>query len=232
MPNLATLLRLILVTDDAMLAERDIVAVLRAAVRGGVTAVELRLKRASPRELVALARELVAALPVPLLINDRLDVALAAGAQGVHLGPGDLPVALARRAAPSGLVIGASVGLPEEIPRGLGADYWGVGPWRASGTKPDAGTPLGAAGFRAIRARAGTIPCVAIGGILPGDVGDVFRAGGAGVAVGSGILGARLIEEAASGYAAALPAGTISPGGAGPRSPAGDPIPGRDPRKP
>src|SRR5262249_28685537 len=98
--NLAPLLRLMLVTDERLLEGRDLVAVCLAAVRGGVTSVELRLKRVTPRELLARARELVAALPVPVLVNDRLDVALAAGAAGVHLGPDDLPVALARRAVP------------------------------------------------------------------------------------------------------------------------------------
>src|SRR5262249_51152978 len=103
-------LPLMLVTDEALLAGRDLVATCLAAVRGGATSVQLRMKRASPRELVARARDLVAALDVPVLVNDRLDVALAAQAAGVHLGPDDLPVALARRMVPRGFVIGASVG--------------------------------------------------------------------------------------------------------------------------
>lgn len=200
MPNLAAQLRLILVTDDVLLADRDLVTVCRAAAQGGVSCIELRLKRVSPRELVARARDLVAALTVPVLVNDRLDVALAAGAAGVHLGGDDLPVALARRISPAGFVIGASVGTREEIPAGLGADYWGVGPWRPSLTKPDAGAPIGPEGFRAIVAEAEGIPCVAIGGILPADVDRVRRAGGAGVAVVSGILGEENVERAAKRY--------------------------------
>ena len=200
-PNLAAPFRLMLVTDDAFLVDRDLVAVCRAAVQGGVSSVELRLKRVSARELVGQARALIAALEVPVLVNDRLDVALAAGAAGVHLGPDDLPVELARRAAPSGFLIGASVGQAGEVEGGRGADYWGVGPWRETFTKPDAGAAIGPEGFRAVVAAAGNIPCVAIGGILPGDVDRVRRAGGAGVAVTSGILAEQDVERAARRYA-------------------------------
>jgi thiamine-phosphate pyrophosphorylase len=198
--NLAEALRLILVTDDRLLSGRDPVVVCRAAIRGGVTAVELRLKQASPRELVSLARRLLSASEVPILINDRLDVALAAGAAGVHLGIDDLPVAAARRAAPAGFVIGASVGSENEIENGRGADYWGVGPWRATGTKADAGPALGAEGFATLAARSGRIPCVAIGGVRPEDVAAIRHAGGAGVAVAGGILSAVDPEEAARRY--------------------------------
>ena len=95
--NVAAWCRLMLVTDDRLLAGRDPVAVALAAERGGATAVQLRLKDASPRELAGLARRMVAALSIPLLVNDRPDVALAAGAAGVHLGPDDLPVEMARK---------------------------------------------------------------------------------------------------------------------------------------
>jgi thiamine-phosphate pyrophosphorylase len=189
-----------LVTDDVLVAGRDLQALARAAERGGVTAVQLRLKRASARELSEAARALGADLRVPLLVNDRPDVALAVGAAGVHLGPDDLPVALARQLAPAGFIIGASVGSPEEAAGARGADYWGVGPWRSTGTKADAGEPLGPGGFRRLVSLAGTIPCVAIGGIRPDDVGAVRAAGGAGVAVVSGILGAGDVEAAARGY--------------------------------
>lgn len=200
-PNLAAQLRLLLVTDDTLVAGRDLVEVALAAVRGGVSAVELRLKRAGPRELVAGARALVAALAVPVLVNDRLDVALAAGAAGVHLGPDDLPVELARRMVPPGFLVGASVGTPEEILAGQGADYWGVGPWRVTATKPDAGAPLGLEGFRRMVSAAGGIPCIAIGGVSPEDVEQVRQAGGIGVAVSSGILAVPDVEAAAARYA-------------------------------
>jgi thiamine-phosphate pyrophosphorylase len=200
--NLAKALRLILVTDDKLLAGRDPVAVCTAAIRGGVTAVELRLKDVSPRELVSLARRLISASGVPVLINDRLDVALAAGAAGVHLGIDDVPVKAARRAVPEGFVIGASVGSENEIENGLGADYWGIGPWRETSTKSDAGPSLGAAGFARLAGRSGGIPCVAIGGVRPGDWADIQRAGGAGMAVAGGLLTASDVEQAARRYCA------------------------------
>ncbi|HSE27172.1 MAG TPA: thiamine phosphate synthase [Gemmatimonadales bacterium] len=187
-PNLADALRLMLVTDDALLAGRDPVAVCAAAVRGGVTAVQLRLKRVPPRELVELARALVASLPVPVLVNDRPDVALAAGAAGVHLGPDDLAPGFARRVLGPAAIIGASVGLAGEVPRAREADYWGVGPWRATGTKGDAGAALGRDGILRILSLAGEKPCLAIGGVRPEDVSLLRALGCAGVAVASGML--------------------------------------------
>ena len=198
--NLAATLRLLLVTDDALLAGRDPVVVCEAAVRGGVTAVQLRLKRATDAELFALARRLVETLPVPVLINDRVDIALAAGAHGAHLGADDLAPALARRIVPADFIIGASVGSEGEIERGLAADYWGIGPLRASTTKPDAGVALGLAGALALRRRAGSRPCVVIGGVTVADVVPVMAAGFAGVAVVSGILGSEDVEGAARAY--------------------------------
>jgi thiamine-phosphate pyrophosphorylase len=204
--NLAAKLRLMLVTDDALLAGRDPVALAHRAVAGGVAAVQLRLKEASPRELLALARRLVAELAVPVLVNDRPDVAKAAGA-GVHLGPEDLPVPLARQLLPAGTIIGTSVGTEAELVRAMaekGADYWGIGPWRVTGTKRDAGAAIGPEGFARIAARSGGRPCLAIGGVRPEDVQEVFRAGGTGVAVVSGILGADDVEAAARAYADAI----------------------------
>jgi thiamine-phosphate pyrophosphorylase len=192
-----------MVTDDALVEGRDVVELGRAAERGGASAVQLRLKRASPRELAAAARRLIASVSIPVLINDRPDVALAVGAAGVHLGPEDLPVALARRLAPHGFVIGASVGLADEAIAGAGADYWGVGPWRVTATKADAGDALGPDGFARIARSSGGRPCIAIGGVLPEDVPLVRAAGGAGVAVAAGILSRDDVEEATRLYAAA-----------------------------
>lgn len=202
--NLAHALRLVLVTDDEIVAGRDLVALCRAAERGGVTAVQLRLKRADPHALAGLARALLAAMTVPLIINDRLDVALATGAAGVHLGQEDVPVGLARRIVPPGFVIGASVGSLREVPGGTGADYWGVGPLRSSATKADAGVAIGPKGLADIcRVAPRGVACVAIGGVLPEDWRSVVQAGGTGVAVVRGILGADDVEGAARRYARA-----------------------------
>jgi thiamine-phosphate pyrophosphorylase len=197
----AAAVRLMLVTADRFLPEARLMNAVALAVEGGVTSVQLRLKTVSARELLRIARIMVDQLPVPVVINDRPDVARAARAAGVHLGPGDLSVARARGAWPEAPMVGASVGQASEVNAGEGADYWGVGPWHATGTKPDAGAAIGPDGFRAVVARAGPRPCIAIGGIQPADLPEVFAAGGAGVAVVSGILAAEDIRAAAREYA-------------------------------
>jgi thiamine-phosphate pyrophosphorylase len=193
-----------LVTDDGLVTGRDLLALARAAERGGASAVQLRLKNASARELVERTRILVSGLTIPVLVNDRPDVAMAAGAVGVHLGPDDVPIALVRRIAPPGFIIGASVGTPAEAGEAASADYWGIGPWRRTATKEDAGGALGPDGFRQLVSMAGGRPCLAIGGLRPQDVAEVRSAGGSGVAVVSGILREDDIEAATRRYAAAL----------------------------
>lgn len=190
------MLRLVAVTDAAVIKGGGLVPSCLAAVQGGATAVQLRLKDVTARELAAAARALVAAMPVPVFVNDRLDVALAVGAVGAHLGPDDLPGDLARRICPPGFVLGASVGSPAEVARCHWADYWGTGPLRPTLTKGDAGDPLGLEGFAAVVAVAEGRPCVAIGGVLPGDVPGVLGRGGAGVAVVSGIFAGDPTENA------------------------------------
>lgn len=201
--NVARLVQLMLVTDDGLLRGRELVQVALAAERGGITSLQVRLKQAGSRELAEMVRELVGALRIPVLVNDRPDVALAAGAAGVHLGPDDVPVALTRRIAPAGFIIGASVGSEAEAKLAGEADYWGIGPWRTTSTKEDAGTQLGPDGFQRLTRLAGAIRCIAIGGIDPVDVPLVRARGGSGVAVASGILGEEDVEAAARAYAEA-----------------------------
>jgi thiamine-phosphate pyrophosphorylase len=195
-----------LVTDDALIAGRDLLALAGAAERGGASALQLRLKSASAGELVDRARALVSRLTIPVLVNDRPDVAIAAGAAGVHLGPEDVPVALVRRITPPGFIIGASVGSAAEAAEAGEADYWGIGPWRSTTTKGDAGAALGPEGFRQLVRMAGGRPCLAIGGLRPQDVTTVLAAGGSGVAVVSGILREEDIEAGTRSYAAGLAA--------------------------
>lgn len=198
--NLARVLRLLLVTDDALVPPGDLPRVAREAVAGGVTAVQVRYKSLGDQALLDLTRTLVRELPVPVFVNDRVDVALAAGAAGVHLGADDLSPALARRIVPEGFVVGASVGSPVEVPRGRAADYWGIGPLRVTGTKADAGVALGVEGAAALLTLAEGRAAVAIGGVRPGDVAGVLAAGFSGVAVASGILGADAPRAAAERY--------------------------------
>ena len=202
--NVAQLVRLMLVTDDRLVRGRDLVSLAQAAERGGATSVQLRLKQATARELAQLVRGLVQALRIPVLVNDRPDVAIAAGAAGAHLGPDDMPIGLARRIAPPGFVLGASVGDETEAAAAGGADYWGIGPWRTTPTKEDAGTGLGADGFSRLLQLAGGRPALAIGGVTPEDISMILQRGGKGVAVASGILGAEDVEAATRRYRKSL----------------------------
>ncbi len=194
-------------TDDALLKGRDAVDVCRRAVAGGATLIQVRSKTRPPLQVTGLTRALVAALPVPVLVNDRVDVALAAGAAGAHLGQDDPPLDRLRPVVPPGFVLGVSVGSAAEADRvrDWPADYWSVGPCYATGTKPDAGTALGVAGFSGVARRAPPgVPVVAIGGITAANAGDLVRAGAAGVAVIAAVTGASDPERAARELAAAL----------------------------
>lgn len=182
-------LTLLAITDDLRDGRAGLVARAEAAVRGGATMVQLRLKDVDGRTLVEVARALVAKLSVPVLVNDRADVALAAGAAGVHLGADDLPPRALRRVVPGGFVIGASVGCDAELSQVEGADYVGIGPVFATTSKGDAGEAIGVAEFARLAALAG-LPAVAIGGITPENASSVLAAGASGVAVIRALFGA------------------------------------------
>src|SRR3989475_8922028 len=146
---LADQLRLMVLTDAGLLKGRDPVEAGRRGVAGGATIVQVRHKGARAREVAALAGALVGALTVPVLVNDRVDVALAAGAAGAHLGQDAPPLDAVRPHVPPGFLLGASVGSPAEADRvrPWPADYWSVGPCYTTDNKPDAGSPLGPEGF-------------------------------------------------------------------------------------
>lgn len=197
------------ITDRPLLRDRDPVSVCHAAVRGGATMVQVRDKGAAPRDLVRLVRALVDALPVPVLVNDRVDVALAAGAAGAHLGQDDVPIGAVRPWVPAGFVLGTSVGSPEEARRTLAApaDYWSVGPCFATTSKPDAGAPLGPDGFAALaRLAPRTVPVIGIGGITAANAASILAAGAAGVAVIAAVLAAPDPETAARALVSPAPA--------------------------
>jgi len=198
---LADHLRLMLILDVPLLGDRDPVGTAASAVQGGVTSVQLRWKDGPARAQLELAAALRSALPVPVLVNDRPDIAIAAGCAGVHLGADDLPIALARRIAPPGFIIGASVGDEAEAAANAGADYVGIGPWRETTTKSDAGAGLGAEGVRKLLAMV-QVPAVVIGGVRPEDVAAIRATGAVGVAVAGGILSAQDVTAAAIRYRA------------------------------
>lgn len=175
-------LRLLAITDDLRDGIEGLVGRSRAAVEGGATMIQLRLKLLTARELVEVARALVAAVPAPVVVNDRLDVALAATAAGVHLGVDDLPVSAVRPIVPAGFIIGASVGSEAELGHATGADYVGIGPVHETPSKADAGSAIGIEGFGRLATRIG-LPAVAIGGVTAADAPALVAAGAAGLAV-------------------------------------------------
>lgn len=192
--NLSQVLRLYLVTDQLSLRGRSLTDVVLAAVQGGVTCVQLREKDLGTRDFVALAlavKDLLQPLGVPLVINDRIDVALACGAQGVHLGQSDMLVTLARRLLPPEVFIGLSVENPGQVAQAqqLAVDYLGISPVYATPTKTDTATPWGLSGLRQVRGMT-TLPLVAIGGIHQGNASEVLAAGADGLAVVSAICSA------------------------------------------
>ena len=193
---------LYLVTDRRRSLGRSTVEVVAAAVSGGVTCVQLREKHCSTREFLEEARrvrELLVGTGVPLIINDRLDVALAVAADGVHLGQNDMHISDARRLVGERLVIGISAESVADAIRAEaeGADYIGVSPVFTTPTKMDTAPPLGLEGLREIR-RAVSLPLVAIGSIRHDNAAEVLRAGADGLAVVSAIVSAPCPRTAAA----------------------------------
>ena len=185
---------LYLVTDRGMAGGRSTLAIVTAAVSGGVTCVQLREKDCSTLEFIEQALAIKIFLEtrvVPLIINDRIDVALAIAADGVHLGQSDMPLETARKIAGRSMLIGISAESVQdavEAEKGA-ADYLGVSPIYATPTKSDTAPPLGLEGLREIRKRV-KIPLVAIGGLNKSNAAEVIRHGADGVAVVSAIVAA------------------------------------------
>lgn len=192
--ELATRLGLIIITDRALARPRPVAKVVGAALGAGARAVQLREKTLPPRDILPLARRLRAETRdagALLFVNDRLDLALAVNADGIHLGPDDLPLRAARRIAPPGFLIGYSARTPATARSAIaaGADYIGCGPVFRTTTKKGAAAPVGLDGLGAVAA-AVPAPVVAIGGITPARAGGVFAAGAAGCAVVSAVMAA------------------------------------------
>ncbi len=185
--------------------DRDDPALAEALIAGaGATVLQVRLKPATTAAILAAsrrAREVTRRLGAMLVINDRVDVALAVGADGVHLGQDDLPLEAARRIAP-GLVIGISTHSLAQVAAGQGADYLGFGPVYATVTKanPD---PVRGVDRLAAAVQASKIPVIAIGGITPARAAEVARTGAAGVCAISAVNAAA--DVAAAGRAVAAP---------------------------
>ena len=192
---------LYLVTDRRLAGGRTTLQIVTAAVQGGATVVQLREKDCSTRDFIEQAlsiHEFLTARGVPLIVNDRVDVAQAVGADGVHLGQTDMPLEMAKGILADSMIIGISAESLQdaiEAEKG-GADYLGVSPIYATPTKTDTAPPLGLEGLLEIR-KAVRLPLVAIGGLNRDNATDVIRNGADGVAVVSAIVAADDPEAAA-----------------------------------
>lgn len=187
-------LSIYLVTDRALCGSRGVFETVRQAIAAGATMVQLRDPVAKTRALVEEARALAALLRpagIPFVVNDRVDVAMAAGADGVHLGQADMAVADARALMGPQPILGLSITAMADLTASdlAGVDYLGVGPVFATATKADAAPAMGLGGLSAIRS-ACDLPIVAIGGIDANNLAGVIAAGADGVAVVSAICAA------------------------------------------
>ncbi len=195
-------LSLYLVTDSELAGSRSLEDIVCEAVAGGVTIVQLREKELSTGEFIARARRLKAALApynVPLIINDRVDVALAADVDGVHIGQSDMSYADARALLGDDKIIGLSVESLDEVvaANALDVDYIGISPLHATPTKSDTAAPFGVAGCQQA-VNLSTHPSVAIGGINLGNIAETMGCGVDGVAVVSAIVCAENPRAASS----------------------------------
>ena len=201
-------LSLYLVTDRHLSGGRDMAWIVREAVAGGVTMVQLREKDCSTAEFIALARELkttLRPLGIPLIINDRIDVALAVDADGVHIGQSDMPYETARALLGKEKIIGLSVETMDEVlaANALDVDYIGISPIYATPTKTDTLTPFGLEGIEEVMQHS-RHRCVAIGGMNRNTVGEVIARGVEGVAVVSAIVSAESPRAASAELAAII----------------------------
>ena len=187
------------VTDVDLAKPRQVVDVVRAAVTAGAPAIQLRDKAANARELLEAGRII---LPVVhgagalFFINDRVDVALALGADGVHVGPNDTPASAIRRVVPQGFIIGGSTDKPAQAQQLVsdGVDYIGCGTVYTTSTKPDAGASIGVEGLQSV-VDSVEVPVIGIGGISADRVAEVARSGAAGVATVGAVMGAADVAD-------------------------------------
>jgi thiamine-phosphate pyrophosphorylase len=197
-PALADALRLVVILDAGVAGDRDLAALAARAAAGGATMLQVRAKAAAAADLAGLVRRVIGAVTLPVIVNDRLDVALATGAAGCHLGQDDFPIGAARAIAPAGFWLGGSAGNPEEarLAAGAGAHYLGIGPVAPTGSKDDAGAAIGVEGFRRVLAAAPDVPAVAIGGVTAAVAPALVAAGASGIAVIRAVLDAADPERA------------------------------------
>ena len=196
------------ITDTLLQNRFSHVELAEMALAGGADSIQFRSKSGETREMIEIATQMKALCKeagVPLIINDRVDIAIAAGADGVHLGQDDFPIPLARKLLGPEAIIGGSAGDMAEALKCLsdGADYIGSGPVYGTNTKPDAGKPTGVESIKIIAAEI-PLPIIAVGGITDVDVNELLDAGAHGVAVISAVCLDDNPEAAARRFFAAL----------------------------
>ncbi len=199
---------LYLVTDRELAGARPLPEIVRSGVAAGVSVVQLRDKESSTRRMIELAEELLAITrpaSIPLIVNDRVDVALAVGAEGVHVGQDDMPAAMARRLLGPHKILGVTAATPAQALEAMadGADYIGCNAVFFTPTKVDTGLPSGIEGFRRL-AHSVPLPVIAIGGVKAHNAAALIRAGAAGVAVVSAVMAADDPGDAARGLRAVV----------------------------
>ena len=195
-------LKLIVITDADLAFPRTVVEVARDALRAGASAIQLRDKRGGGAELFTTARALLDCTQETgalLFINDRVDVALAVGAHGVHVGPDDIPVGAIRASVPSDFLIGTSTDDPSQARRlaSAGADYIGCGTVYETSSKPDGGSVIGLHGLERV-ATSVEIPVIGIGGISAERSAEVASTSAAGIAVIGAVMSAEDVGAAVS----------------------------------
>jgi len=192
--------KLCLVADAEAAGDKNIISVILEAVEGGASLVQIRGKKLKTRQFLEMglkATSILKAKNIPLIINDRVDIALSCEADGVHLGPHDLPLFFARKILGGNKLIGVSVNTVKEAVEAEkgGADYLGVGPIFFTQNKKDLRPTLGLEGLRSIRERV-KVPLLAIGGINLENAREIIKAGADGIAVVSAILAAEDVRLA------------------------------------
>jgi thiamine-phosphate pyrophosphorylase len=213
--TLAARLRLVVLTDPNCGPNRSLLDVVRASLRGGAPAVQIRAKEGEARDILELARALrqeTTKAGALLFVNDRVDVALAADADGAHVGDDDIPLEAARRISPRGFILGRSVNTAAEALTAMrhGADYLGVGPVFGTPSKSDAGDAIGAEGIASVRSVT-TLPIVAIGGLDLTNSSEIATAGADGVAVIRAVMLADDPEDATRRLLSAIDEGLSRP---------------------
>ena len=199
----AASLRLVAIADTRRDGLEELVARAAAAVRSGATAVHLRLKGEDARTLLDAARALVASLTVPVVVHDRADVAIAAGAAGVHLSSDEVPAGAVRAIVPAGMLVGVSIGGGDDVGMARGADYVSVGPVFTPGRSAAEAPALGVQELARV-ARLVAVPVLAVGGITPANARSVLDAGAAGLAVITGAYAKAEAELAIRALRAAI----------------------------